>query len=103
MYKSFDHAVQSCQDEIINSVLATFAKLSPLPAEELGSLLRSTLPRHMSDSLSAALRVAGWLSVKRNGEPVADLDKWHPHNGDIITLNNTNPTALRLRNACQPK
>ena len=103
MYKSFDHAVQTLQDTITDAFLATFAKLSPLPAEDMGSLLRSTLPRHMSDSLTAGLRVAGWLSVKRGGEPITDLDKWTPHNGDIIALTDKNPTALRLRNACQPK
>lgn len=103
MYKSFDHAVQACQDEITDAFLATFAKLSPMVAEELGSLLRSTLPSHLRDSVTAALRVAGWLSVKRGTNVLPDLDKWSPHNGDVITLTDKNPTALRLRNACQPK
>ncbi len=82
---TLEEAVHDCQESITDAFLTAFKRLSPLPAQDFGSLLRSTLNAHMSDGIMAALGDAGWFTCTRNGELV-DLYKGSPHNGDTITF-----------------
>ena len=82
---TLEEAAHDCQESITDAFLTAFKRLSPLPAEDFGSLLRSTLPRHMSDGVMAGLGDAGWFTCTRSGVTV-DLYKGSPHNGDTITF-----------------
>jgi hypothetical protein len=96
----FEKSVHLLQERITDAFLSTLSQLSPLRAEDFGSLLRSTLPNHMRDGILAALRASGWLVITRNGKPV-DLDKTSPHNGDIVTFTSSTPNVIQLRKACE--
>lgn len=61
-----DHHIHQCQERITDAFLSTLRDLSPLPAEDFGTLVRSTLPGHLSDNLLAALSAAGWITVTPN-------------------------------------
>lgn len=88
-----DQTVHDLQDRIADAFLSTLRDLSPLPAEDFGTLVRSCLPRHLADGLLPALTAAGWLTVTRNGNPVAN----GPVAGDTITFTTSTPSIAALR------
>ncbi len=88
-----DQAVQDLQDRIADAFLSALRDLSPLPAEDFGSLVRSTLPQHLANDLLAALSTTGWLTVTRHGNPVAN----GPVAGDLITFSTSTPSIAALR------
>ena len=88
-----DQHVHELQDRIADAFLSTLHAVSPLPAEDFGTLVRSCLPRHLADGLLPALTAAGWLTVTRNGNPVAN----GPVAGDTITFTTSTPSIAALR------
>ena len=92
-----DQHVHDLQDRIADAFLSTLRDLSPLPAEDFGSLVKSTLPRHLADGLLSALSTAGWITITRNGNPVAN----GPVAGDLITFSTPTPSIAALRTQLQ--
>jgi hypothetical protein len=100
MSASLETQIYALQDRITDAFLSTLAVLAPLPVEEFGTLIRSTLPHHHGNDLSQALGQAGWLTATRNGQPV-DLANGSPEPGDIIHFSTPTPCAASLRAALQ--
>ena len=90
-----DQTVHDLQDRIADAFLSTLRDLSPLPAEDFGTLIKSTLNPYLAAELMSALTTAGWLTFTRNGNPVAEEDGLLP--GDIITFTTSTPSIAALR------